>query len=483
LTIGEDIQPVEDWYYQQSRETSTVIKRMQLRTESVVPYHQFIVIQTQPGDLEPGRAYRVDRGREREGWSVFDTIKRLGVPSRDTIAVLQQPVEELEKTSHCTIELHCSEDSNATLDLLLILGVCFRIHNNWGTRYNLITQNCYFFAWTIVNLCDNKLNKESSRLKSIWRRIFTTAYRFSAVLIWSLGYICAVGPLPLAPLGDMPALVLGLVLGILLVPILLLALLQIFVAWAVRDLVAHAVKWERQLEQELALGGLPQELALEGVPQELAPGGLPQELVLEGVPQELALEGVPQESVLEGVPQESVLEDVERLREPDIILGRIHRRAQIERQRHWKLSIRSPFLLLIFIAGLMVPSTLTFFLLLLSNQRYLRWGIALPHVIFGLLVMLVFLVVAPYFRWRSDRRLGGRPLDTDAEMGGVIRVDAPAESEQEPGMELATTRPAQGGNGWVSATTDADQVEAKVATKTATETRDNNLNQGGAELT
>jgi hypothetical protein len=242
LTFSEDVKPVKDWYNRQSHQNSTLIKRMQLRTEYVAPYHQFIVVQTQG---EPGCAYRLDRGREREGWSVFDTIKSLGVPSRDTIAVLQKPVEELDETSQCTIELHRSDDK--TLDLWFILDICFRIHNNWATRYNLITHNCYFFARTIVNLCDDKLNKESSRLKRIWRRIFATAYRMSAVLIWSLLVCILALELPLTPLWEF-------VLGILLLPIRLLAGLQIAVAWAVQDMVAQVVKGEREQGGMLDLG-------------------------------------------------------------------------------------------------------------------------------------------------------------------------------------------------------------------------------------
>jgi hypothetical protein len=249
LTFGEDLQPVKDWYNQQSHESSTVIKMMQLRTERVAPYHQFIVIQTQG---ERGRAYRVDRGRERDGWSFLDTMKKLGVPSRDTIAVLQpaseQPVDDLDKTSHCTIELHCSDDT--TLDLSLILSICFRIHNNWASRYNLFVHNCYFFARTIINICDDKLNRESSILKSIWRRIFTTAYRLSAVPIWILACMLALTLLPLAPLRLTPGFLLGFGIGILLGPLMTLALLQILIAFAVRDMVGRVVKWERELELE-----------------------------------------------------------------------------------------------------------------------------------------------------------------------------------------------------------------------------------------
>jgi hypothetical protein len=83
LTFSEDVKPVlKDWYNRQSHENSTVIKRMQLRTEYVAPYHQFIVVQTQG---EPGCAYRVDRGREREGSSVFDTLPKLIRTSSESV--------------------------------------------------------------------------------------------------------------------------------------------------------------------------------------------------------------------------------------------------------------------------------------------------------------------------------------------------------------------------------------------------------------
>jgi hypothetical protein len=61
----------------------------------------------------------------------LDTIKSLGIPSQDTIAVLQQPVEELDKTSQCTIELHPSDDK--TLDLWFILDICSIATGRHGT--------------------------------------------------------------------------------------------------------------------------------------------------------------------------------------------------------------------------------------------------------------------------------------------------------------------------------------------------------------
>ena len=37
-----------------------------------------------------------------------------------------------------------------TIDLKLVLDICFEIHNDSGKRYRLLTRNCYFFAQTII---------------------------------------------------------------------------------------------------------------------------------------------------------------------------------------------------------------------------------------------------------------------------------------------------------------------------------------------
>jgi hypothetical protein len=250
LIFGENFQIVGDWYNRQACDGSTSIKTIQLRSEYAVPFHQFIVVQTRG---EPSRAYRVDRGREREGWSVLDTVKKLGVPPRDTIALLQEPVEELDKTSQRTEELRCSDHDDKTIDLFFILNVGFRIHNNWGTRYNLLAHNCYFFARTIINTCDNRLGKESSRSKHGLKHVLTTLIWWLPLLLWAA--------LPVLVLVLQRVYVwkipgesgIGIMLGVVNMLVMQLAMMQAYVALAVRVVVAQVVQRERNLEQGGAL--------------------------------------------------------------------------------------------------------------------------------------------------------------------------------------------------------------------------------------
>ncbi|KAF8233391.1 hypothetical protein L208DRAFT_1458617 [Tricholoma matsutake] len=244
LIFGEDFQLVKDWCDRQSCDGSTAIKTIQLRNEYVVPFHQFIVVQTRG---EFCRAYRVDRGREREGWSVFDTTKKLGVPPRDTIALLQEPVGELEKTSQCSMELHCSDDK--AIDLFFVLSIGFRIHNTWGTRYNLLIHNCYFFARTIINTCDDRLGKESSSSKNALERVLGKLYRGLPLLLWA-SLLVSVLVLRLAHIRSFPGeFGVGIVFGVVNALVTLLALMQVYVALAVRVVVAEVVQRERELEQ------------------------------------------------------------------------------------------------------------------------------------------------------------------------------------------------------------------------------------------
>jgi hypothetical protein len=244
LIFGEDFQLVKDWCNRQSCSGSTTIKSIQLRSEYALPFHQFIVVETQG---EFCRAYRIDRGREREGWSVFDTVKKLGVPAHDTIALLQEPVGELEKTSHCSKELHCGDDM--AIDLLFVLGIGFRIHNTWGTRYNLLVHNCYFFARTIIKICDDRLGKESSRSKNALKRILGELYRGLPLLLWAL-LLVSLLVLRLAHKRGIPGEVwVGIVFGVVNTLVMLLAMMHVYVALAVRVVVAEVVQRERKLEQ------------------------------------------------------------------------------------------------------------------------------------------------------------------------------------------------------------------------------------------
>ena len=218
---------------------------IQLRMEYVLPFHQFIVVQTRG---EFSRAYRMDRGREAQG-SVFDTITMLGVPPRDTIALLQGPVGELDRTSQCTKELRCGDQN--TIDLLLVLSIGFRIHNNWAIRYNLLTHNCYFFARTIINTCNDWMGRESSKSNHTLKRILGKLCRLLPVLLWALLLVMVlVFAHRLAQVTDFPTqLGVGIVLGVINVLLMPLAMMQVFVALEVRAVVAWVVQLERELEQ------------------------------------------------------------------------------------------------------------------------------------------------------------------------------------------------------------------------------------------
>lgn len=126
---------------------STTIRKMQLRKEHVAPFHEFVIVLTQSD-----HTYRVDRGRDGP---VLDTISKEGVPPCDTIALLPSTsLEQLDGTSYSMIELRWGEDK--TIDLLLVLNICFQIHTGSGRRYKLLTHNCYFFAQTIIMIAVRK---------------------------------------------------------------------------------------------------------------------------------------------------------------------------------------------------------------------------------------------------------------------------------------------------------------------------------------
>ena len=150
LIFNEDYTLVTDWYNVHRSNGATTIHRMQLRKEYAAPaYHEYVLVLTRAG-----RTYRVDRGRDGP---VLDTMKEQGVPPCDTIAPLQLTSwEGLNRSSYCMIELYWGRDKNKNIDLLLILDICFQIHNKSGKRYKLLSHNCYFFAETIIMIAARK---------------------------------------------------------------------------------------------------------------------------------------------------------------------------------------------------------------------------------------------------------------------------------------------------------------------------------------
>ena len=142
--------------------------------------------------------YRVDRGRDGSE-SVLATVRKQGVPSCDTIVLLQPTLlQELEGTYDCVLELCWNGDK--TVDLLLVLNICFRIHNDSGRRYKLLTYNCYFFAQTIIMIAVRKTVSCRAELDRALKcglcdRTLAAAWdaagegrSLAGVLAWELGY-------------------------------------------------------------------------------------------------------------------------------------------------------------------------------------------------------------------------------------------------------------------------------------------------------
>ena len=160
LIFSKDYKLVTNWYKLHASKCSTAIRKMQLRKEHVAPFHEFIMVLTQTG-----HTYRVDRGTDSSDGPVWNVLSEQGVPPRDTIALLWLASwRELDHTSSCTIELRWGDDK--TIDLKLVLDICFVIHNNSGKRYRLLTHNCYFFAQTIIFTVVRKTVAFGAKLKN-----------------------------------------------------------------------------------------------------------------------------------------------------------------------------------------------------------------------------------------------------------------------------------------------------------------------------
>src|ERR1700733_8492804 len=149
LQFSLDEQRLNEWYKSHQDAGSTTIQKVQLRKEHKSPFHEFVMVLTKAGYY-----YRMERGRDREG-TILDMMRENGVPPVDTIARLDlTSLEQLDGTSYCAIELCWGSDK--TVDLKLVLDICFQIHNNSGKRYKLLTHNCYFFAQTIIMITVRK---------------------------------------------------------------------------------------------------------------------------------------------------------------------------------------------------------------------------------------------------------------------------------------------------------------------------------------
>jgi hypothetical protein len=66
------------------------------------------------------------------------------------------------------VELCWGDDK--TIDLLLVLNICFQIHDESGKRYKLLTHNCYFFSQTIIMIVVRKTVACRAELDKVLKR-------------------------------------------------------------------------------------------------------------------------------------------------------------------------------------------------------------------------------------------------------------------------------------------------------------------------
>jgi hypothetical protein len=135
---------VVDWYNNRGSKDSAAIYKIQLRKDYQHPYyHEYIVIFTRGH-----HTYRVDRRPDAD--AAFNTIMKEGCTAYDTIEEVDSTSwKHLDATSDCVVELHWQGEQ--TFDLLSVLAICFRIHNDkCSKRYTLQHYNCYFVSWTII---------------------------------------------------------------------------------------------------------------------------------------------------------------------------------------------------------------------------------------------------------------------------------------------------------------------------------------------
>ena len=161
LIFDDNYRLVTSWYNEHRNVSPTTIRRLQLRKEHRSPAHESILVLTQ-GNY----AYRIDRSR---GGPVLDTVTEQGVPPHDTITPLRlASTDELDETSYCMVELCWGNEK--TVDLLLVLNICFQIHYESGKRYKLLTHNCYFFSQTIIMIVIRKIVVCRARLDQALKR-------------------------------------------------------------------------------------------------------------------------------------------------------------------------------------------------------------------------------------------------------------------------------------------------------------------------
>jgi hypothetical protein len=160
---------IVDWYINYGSKSSTAIEKIQLRKDNQQPYcHEYIVVFTRGGHI-----YRVDRRPDAD--AAFDTIMKEGCTPYDTVEELHlTSLKKLDGTSGCVVELHWRGEQ--TVDLLTVLSICFRLHNDkWAQRYTLQHYNCYFLSWTIITTIVRNIAACSAELNTaldcgVWPR-------------------------------------------------------------------------------------------------------------------------------------------------------------------------------------------------------------------------------------------------------------------------------------------------------------------------
>ena len=164
---GLDKGPVIEWYHSHRSKGPTLIEKLQLRKDLQPPYyHECIVVFTRSG-----HRYRVDRRPDAD--APFDTIMKAGCKTYDMIQTVgSRSLTELQKTSDCVVELHWPGER--TIDLLLILSVCFALSQDQQARqYTLQRYNCYFLSWTIVMIAMRDTAAWETRLNTVITEVFS----------------------------------------------------------------------------------------------------------------------------------------------------------------------------------------------------------------------------------------------------------------------------------------------------------------------
>ncbi|KAG8728307.1 hypothetical protein FRC11_011385 [Ceratobasidium sp. 423] len=140
--------PVFDWY-KDLQKSSVLVNRLQVRIDHGRPAHRFVLAY-----LKDGVVCRFDRRPEDADPSKL-LLERFGAKPRkaaDEYCTLREGDADLvliQRSTICEIDMEMPPDT----DLLLILSACFALSRDPVARdYDLLSYNCYFFAWTITTV-------------------------------------------------------------------------------------------------------------------------------------------------------------------------------------------------------------------------------------------------------------------------------------------------------------------------------------------